>query len=194
VSRLLSSVFVYIYTATRETAFVHAISAAGVAHAVTRACSSGRLDRCGCDRSIEGIGGGTASVGGGGGSAKTATMAPASGSRSKAFQWAGCSDNVAYGTAFSKSFVDSRETRAKGRDGAKTLMNLHNNNAGRKVSGFQVKLEIYTTINAISLGELEYMYHFHKRNAWLVSLRLAQLCSFIASEMQAFSYFCEFPC
>jgi wingless-type MMTV integration site family, member 4 len=115
---------------------VHAISAAGVAHAVTRACSSGRLDRCGCDRSIEGITGGTASSSGG--VAKPATTGTVAGSastsRSKAFQWAGCSDNVAYGTAFSKSFVDSRETRAKGRDGAKTLMNLHNNNAGRKVS------------------------------------------------------------
>ena len=141
----MSTVFcrLCLYTATRETAFVHAISAAGVAHAVTRACSSGRLDRCGCDRSIEGIGGGTASVGSGG-VAKTATTGSvagsASASRSKAFQWAGCSDNVAYGTAFSKSFVDSRETRAKGRDGAKTLMNLHNNNAGRKVSGSEVTL------------------------------------------------------
>ena len=116
--------------ATRETAFVHAISAAGVAHAVTRACSTGRLDRCGCDRSIETGSGGPSS------GPKTLTSsgtgAP-SGSKSKSFQWAGCSDNVAYGTAFSKSFVDARETRAKGRDGAKTLMNLHNNNAGRKV-------------------------------------------------------------
>ena len=96
---------------TRETAFVNAISAAGVAHAVTRACSSGLLDRCGCDRTIE-------------------VSRAADG-----FQWAGCSDNVAYGSAFSKSFVDARERRAKGRDSARALMNLHNNNAGRKVSG-----------------------------------------------------------
>jgi wingless-type MMTV integration site family protein 4 len=87
---------------------VHAVSAAGVAHAVTRACSSGRLERCGCDRSVD--------------------SRPA-----KGFQWAGCSDNVAYGNAFSKSFVDARETRAKNRDAARALMNLHNNNAGRKV-------------------------------------------------------------
>jgi len=50
------------------------------------------------------------------------------------FQWAGCSDNVAYGSAFSKSFVDARERRSKGRDSGRALMNLHNNNAGRKVN------------------------------------------------------------
>lgn len=99
---------------TRETAFVHAISAAGVAHAVTRACSAGLLDRCGCDRTIE------ASRGADG------------------FQWADCSDNIAYGSAFSKSFVDARERRAKGRDSARALMNLHNNNAGRKVSQYNI--------------------------------------------------------
>ena len=35
-------------------AFVHAISSAGVAHALTRACSSGELENCGCDRSLRG--------------------------------------------------------------------------------------------------------------------------------------------
>lgn len=39
---------------TRESAFVHAISSAGVAHALTRACSSGELENCGCDRSLKG--------------------------------------------------------------------------------------------------------------------------------------------
>ena len=36
-------------------AFVHAISSAGVAHALTRACSSGELENCGCDRSLRGM-------------------------------------------------------------------------------------------------------------------------------------------
>ena len=40
---------------TREMAFVHAISSAGVAHALTRACSSGELENCGCDRSLRGM-------------------------------------------------------------------------------------------------------------------------------------------
>ena len=35
-------------------AFVHAISSAGVAHALTKACSQGELENCGCDRSLRG--------------------------------------------------------------------------------------------------------------------------------------------
>ena len=48
------------------------------------------------------------------------------------FQWSGCSDNIAYGVAFSQSFVDVRE-RGKGQSSNRALMNLHNNEAGRKV-------------------------------------------------------------
>lgn len=51
------------------------------------------------------------------------------------FQWSGCSDNIAYGVAFSQSFVDVRE-RSKGQSSSRALMNLHNNEAGRKVSKF----------------------------------------------------------
>merc|ERR1712130_730297 len=39
----------------REASFVHTISSAGVAHAVTRSCSSGELENCGCDRSLRGM-------------------------------------------------------------------------------------------------------------------------------------------
>ncbi len=41
-------------TATRETSFVHAISAAGVMYTLTRNCSLGDLDNCGCDVSRNG--------------------------------------------------------------------------------------------------------------------------------------------
>ncbi|XP_045404420.1 protein Wnt-4 isoform X2 [Lemur catta] len=92
---------------TREAAFVYAISSAGVAFAVTRACSSGELDKCGCDRTVHGV-------------------------SPQGFQWSGCSDNIAYGVAFSQSFVDVRE-RSKGASSSRALMNLHNNEAGRKV-------------------------------------------------------------
>ncbi|XP_078235245.1 protein Wnt-4 isoform X3 [Pogona vitticeps] len=91
---------------TREAAFVYAISSAGVAFAVTRACSSGELDKCGCDRTVHGV-------------------------SPQGFQWSGCSDNIAYGVAFSQSFVDVRE-RSKGASSSRALMNLHNNEAGRK--------------------------------------------------------------
>ncbi|MGH0146361.1 UNVERIFIED_CONTAM: hypothetical protein FKN15_048678 [Acipenser sinensis] len=76
---------------TREAAFVYAISSAGVAFAVTRACSSGELEKCGCDRTVHGV-------------------------SPEGFQWSGCSDNIAYGVAFSQSFVDVRE-RSKGSSG-----------------------------------------------------------------------------
>lgn len=46
---------IIVVTGTREAAFVYAISAASVAFAVTRACSSGELDKCGCDRNVHGV-------------------------------------------------------------------------------------------------------------------------------------------
>jgi len=104
-------------------AFVHAISSAGVAHAVTRACSAGALQRCGCDKTV----GQRTTVGPG--ATRGHRGVRGIGSR---FQWAGCSDNAAYGSAFAKLFVDARE-RARGKEASRALMNLHNNNAGRKV-------------------------------------------------------------
>ncbi|KAL4645989.1 protein Wnt-4a-like [Arapaima gigas] len=91
---------------TREAAFVYAVSSASVAFEVTRACSSGELHKCGCDHSVYG-------------------------SSPQGFQWSGCSDNVAYGVAFSASFVDVRERSRRAPPG-RALMNLHNNEAGRK--------------------------------------------------------------
>lgn len=40
--------------ANRETAFVHAISSAGVMYTLTRNCSLGDFDNCGCDDSRNG--------------------------------------------------------------------------------------------------------------------------------------------
>uniref|UniRef100_H3BG32 Protein Wnt n=1 Tax=Latimeria chalumnae TaxID=7897 RepID=H3BG32_LATCH len=88
----------------RETAFVHAISSAGVMYTLTRNCSLGDFDNCGCDDSRNGQLGG------------------------QGWLWGGCSDNVGFGEAISKQFVDALET---GQD-ARAAMNLHNNEAGRK--------------------------------------------------------------
>ncbi len=97
----------FLITGTRESAFVHALASASVSHTVTRSCSSGRLSQCGCDRTVTG-------------------RSP------RGFEWAGCSDNIAFGSAFSRTFVDARE-RARGDRSSRALMNLHNNEAGRQV-------------------------------------------------------------
>jgi hypothetical protein len=92
-------------TDSREKAYIHAVSAAGVAYTMTRACSKGEFPECGCDDKI----------------------------RSKdtkgKWEWGGCSDDVTYGTHFSKEFVDIVEES----DSPHGLMNLHNNEAGRRV-------------------------------------------------------------
>lgn len=92
------------FSASRETAFVYAISAAGVVHEVTKSCSLGELKECSCENRR--------------------------GSSKKGFEWGGCSDNINYGLNFAKTFVDAREEE---RD-ARALMNLHNNQVGRRVS------------------------------------------------------------
>lgn len=45
----------FLNSGTREAAFVHALSSAAVAVAVTRACTRGELERCGCDRKVRGV-------------------------------------------------------------------------------------------------------------------------------------------
>lgn len=50
--RIMCSVLI---SGTREAAFVHALSSAAVAMAVTRACTRGELERCGCDRKVRGV-------------------------------------------------------------------------------------------------------------------------------------------
>lgn len=52
--------------------------------------------------------------------------------------WGGCGDNIEYGYKFSQSFVDVKERENQYQKGSKDqgrkLMNLHNNEAGRRVS------------------------------------------------------------
>jgi len=95
----------------RETAFVYAISAAGVAHSVARACSMGRLLSCGCDAS------------------NYVGKAPAN-TKGVQWKWGGCSHNLDYGIDFSRQFLDAREKAGD----IQSTVNLHNNQAGRLVS------------------------------------------------------------
>lgn len=94
----------YCLLGCRETAFVFAITSAGVTHAVARSCSEGAIESCTCDYRRRGPGG-------------------------PDWHWGGCSDNVEFGRMFGREFVDSSE---RGRD-LRYLTNLHNNEAGRMV-------------------------------------------------------------
>lgn len=96
----------------RETAFVFAITSAGVTHAVARSCSEGAIESCTCDYRRRGPGG-------------------------PDWHWGGCSDNVDFGRMFGREFVDSSE---KGRD-LRYLTNLHNNEAGRMTVSSEMQQE-----------------------------------------------------
>ena len=98
--------FFFLIAGSKEAAFTYAIIAAGVAHAVTAACTQGSLSGCGCDKEKQGFY-----------------------NQEEGWKWGGCSADVHYGLGFSKVFVDAREIKQN----ARTLMNLHNNEVGRKV-------------------------------------------------------------
>lgn len=100
------SVSTLVPAGSREAAFTYAIIAAGVAHAITAACTQGNLSDCGCDKEKQG-----------------------QYHRDEGWKWGGCSADIRYGIGFAKVFVDAREIKQN----ARTLMNLHNNEAGRKV-------------------------------------------------------------
>ncbi|CAG5127335.1 unnamed protein product, partial [Candidula unifasciata] len=89
---------------SRETAYIYAISSAGIMYSITRACAKGELDNCGCDGKVP----------------HHDTGAD--------FEWGGCSDNIRHGASFSKEFLDSDEIKNKDHGS----MNLWNNAAGRK--------------------------------------------------------------
>ncbi|RWS15153.1 protein Wnt-5b-like protein [Dinothrombium tinctorium] len=86
--------------------------AAGVVHSIATACRDGQLSNCGCSRAA----------------------------RPKNLQrdwiWGGCGDNIEYGYRFAVSFIDVREREKNfpksSPDQGRKLMNLHNNEAGRR--------------------------------------------------------------
>ncbi|VEL34204.1 unnamed protein product [Protopolystoma xenopodis] len=99
---------------SREASFAHAISAAGVVHALARSCKEARLTACGC------------------------SQAGRPDQLHRDWIWGGCGDNIAYAYRFAKTFIDVREKEKSYPRGspelARMLMNLHNNRAGRLVS------------------------------------------------------------
>ena len=72
---------------------------------ITSACARGEIGNCGCDTSVY--------------NRKTKDK----------FEWGGCSHNPDFGSRFSQEFVDTNEQAGD----ATGVMNLWNNEAGRKV-------------------------------------------------------------
>lgn len=100
--------------ASREAAFAHAISTAGVVHSIARACRDGQLPNCGCSK------------------------ASRPRNLKKDWLWGGFGDNIDYGYKFSETFIDLKEKEKSSlkslKDKGRRLMNLHNNEVGRRVS------------------------------------------------------------
>ncbi|XP_076267266.1 protein Wnt-2-like isoform X1 [Rhynchophorus ferrugineus] len=99
---------------SREAAFTYAISSAGVTFAITAACARGNISSCGCQ-----------------GPSKHREPAP------NGWKWGGCSVDIDFGTRFARRFMDAREFEGDER----SLMNLHNNKAGRKIVKMNLLLE-----------------------------------------------------
>jgi len=100
---------------TREAAFISAIFAAGVVHAITTDCRNGKIQGCECEQgrhsnNLYGVG----------------NIVD------------GCSENIKYGIAFSERFIDTAEVIDQHRQPKKSsdvkTMNLHNYRVGRKVA------------------------------------------------------------
>ncbi|XP_023215187.1 protein Wnt-7b-like [Centruroides vittatus] len=93
-----------IVVGSKEASYIYAINSAAITYAITLACSRGNISKCGCDRTKNGL------------------YSPSG------WKWGGCSSDVRSGTKSARKFVDSRELEKDER----SLMNLHNNRAGRK--------------------------------------------------------------
>jgi hypothetical protein len=65
------------------------------------------------------------------------------------WKWGGCSADIGYGIRFSRRFVDAREIEGDER----SLMNLHNNKAGRKVIMFFISYKTYYHVQ-LPFGQL----------------------------------------
>ena len=76
----------FFIAATRETAFLHAISAAAITHELTVQCRQNRIPGCRCGKTTKG---------------------------KSDWQWGGCSDDIKFGEKETKRFIDKLE---KGND------------------------------------------------------------------------------
>ncbi|XP_078350471.1 protein Wnt-8b-like [Oculina patagonica] len=92
--------------ATRETAFIHAISSAAVVHEITAVCTASKMPGCGCSKPKQ-----------------------HKEHRRQGIFWAKCGDHIEFGEKKARHIMDSLE---KGSPGVRAV-NLHNNEVGREV-------------------------------------------------------------
>jgi len=112
------------HAAYRETAALYAFSAAGVAHAVARACAAGRLRKCHCaeaDNVVE---------------------------TRQTWRWGGCGDNLAYAKAFAVKFLDAGTNTAAKRPG---FSGSKIKNDKKIFRGSAVKPKKKTNVRALSM-------------------------------------------
>lgn len=99
---------------TRESAFVSALIAAGMVHAITKNCSRGELSGCGCDAEY------------------AANDQEQLNNEAQSWTWGGCSDHLNFGEQVARKVLNQLE---KGHD-QHARANLHNNFVGILVNSF----------------------------------------------------------
>ncbi|KAL7044674.1 hypothetical protein ACKWTF_002022 [Chironomus riparius] len=161
---------------TRETAFVNAITAAGISYTIAKSCSMGELVECSCDKNLvrhnvllnnnqmtgiddlSNINNNNKSNNNNNyrnrnkkpkkngnkqsrnPNNKRRSPSPTDGlpGMGENWEWSGCDDNVNFGNRKSKDFLDARYRR---RSDIKTLVRIHNNDAGRMAVKKSMRLD-----------------------------------------------------
>ncbi|KRX83739.1 Protein Wnt-16 [Trichinella sp. T6] len=97
----------------RESAFLEAITTAGLVHAIVTACTTGNLTDCSCDMSKNGL--------------EEFQVKSRPDDASENWRWGGCSDNIRYGIIFAREFLDKhvRKQFQQNKD-SRDLVILHN--------------------------------------------------------------------
>lgn len=120
---IISNIDILHITGSREASFTYAVTSAGVTYSITQACSLGKLKQCSCDQSKKKI-------------------------LHEGWKWGGCSADIKHGLKFSRKFLDAREIEQN----ARSLMNKHNNRAGRKVSWYYIDLNDFCSSSKLYFG------------------------------------------
>lgn len=104
---ILTNFCLHYCKANRERSFLNAIVAAGLAHAMTKACSQGELPgECSCDKRIR------------------------SRNNKGKIEWIGCSDDIDFGSKFSRDFTDNLDSSESE---SSSMIDSHNYEVGRRV-------------------------------------------------------------